>query len=318
MKLNYNNMKKLVCVLAVAAGLTACQMNYEKTKSGFTYKIAKGKGGEKLKPGAFLKFNISYTIPEKNDTTLNSTFGKVPVYAPYDTSARSRYSFMEVLSQCNVGDSITFTLSVDTLKKMGAIQAYDKTFSRGGQILGKVKIIKQFASENDVMADYQNEMQLETQREVATLEQQLKKEGVKVQKTKNGAFVEITEPGDASLKADSGKQAAVMYRGYLQSNKQVFDTNMDSSKGHTDPYVLTVGAGQAIRGWDEALPYFGKGGKGKVYIPPMLGYGPQGNQGIPPFSTLVFDIEIKDVKTPAPAPAAPAAPVPGAPAQGGK
>jgi FKBP-type peptidyl-prolyl cis-trans isomerase len=316
MKLNYNNMKKLVCVLAVAAGLTACQMNYEKTKSGFTYKIAKGKGGEKLKPGAFLKFNISYTIPEKNDTTLNSTFGKVPVYAPYDTSARSRYSFMEVLSQCNVGDSITFTLSVDTLKKMGAIQAYDKTFSRGGQILGKVKIIKQFASENDVMADYQNEMQLETQREVATLEQQLKKEGVKVQKTKNGAFVEITEPGDASLKADSGKQAAVMYRGYLQSNKQVFDTNMDSSKGHTDPYVLTVGAGQAIRGWDEALPYFGKGGKGKVYIPPMLGYGPQGNQGIPPFSTLVFDIEIKDVKTPAPA--APAAPVPGAPAQGGK
>jgi FKBP-type peptidyl-prolyl cis-trans isomerase len=72
---------------------------------------------------------------------------------------------------------------------------------------------------------------------------------------------------------------------------------MDSSKGHTDPIEVNVGKKQVIQGWEEALPYFGKGGKGKIFIPAMLGYGPQAmGADIPAFSDLIFDIEILDVK----------------------
>ena len=87
-----------------------------------------------------------------------------------------------------------------------------------------------------------------------------------------------------------------MYKGYLQSNGKVFDTNIDTSKGHTDPIQIPVGSRGAIQGFAEGLPYFGKGGKGKILIPAMLGYGstPQGAD-IPAYSNLVFDIEVLNV-----------------------
>jgi FKBP-type peptidyl-prolyl cis-trans isomerase len=305
-------MKQLLLVAAAAVAFSACQVKYEKTKSGLLYKITKGSGGEKLKGGDFIKFNISYSMPDK-DTVLNSTYGKIPGFTMVDTSERSKFSFMEVLPMCAVGDSITFNMSIDTLKKLGAIPDYDKTFTKGGQIHGTVKILGRFKSEAETTADYQKEVEIEKNREVAALEAYIAKKGEKAQKTKSGAFVVVEAAGDQTAKADSGKQVSVMYKGYLQSTGKVFDTNMDSSMHHTDPLTLNVGTGQVIKGWDEALPYLAKGGKGKIYIPAMLGYGPQGNQGIPPFSNLVFEVEIKDVKdAPAPPPA-PAMPAPAAP-----
>lgn len=301
-------MKHLLLVAAAAVAFSSCQVKYEKTKSGLLYKITKGKGGEKLKAGDFIKFNIAFTMPDK-DTTLNSTFGKIPGFTMVDTSERVKFSFMELLPKCSVGDSITFNMSIDTLKKLGAIPEYNATFTKGGQIHGVVKVLASYKSEADVNTAYQKEVELETEREVKAIEDHLAKKGLKGQKTKSGAFVVVENAGDQAAKADSGKQVSVMYKGYLQEdNSKVFDTNMDTTKGHTDPLVLVVGAGRVIKGWDEGLPYFAKGGKGKIYIPAMLAYGPQGNQGIPPFSNLVFDVEIKDVTVAPPAPAMPAMP----------
>src|SRR4030095_11931824 len=123
-------------------------------------------------------------------------------------------------------------------------------------------------------------------------------------KTTTGACAVLDNPGDQSLKADSGKLVTVMYKGYLQSNGKVFDTNMDTTKGHTDPIQVAVGSRRSIAGWKEALPYLGKGAKGKILVPAMLGYGPQ-DQGseIPAFSNLIFDVEILNVEDmPAPTP----------------
>ncbi|WP_158559417.1 FKBP-type peptidyl-prolyl cis-trans isomerase [Deminuibacter soli] len=313
-------------LLGVAAfamfAMTACQgVNYEKTKSGLTYKIIKGKGGEKLKGGTAIKFNIFIGIPEA-DTTFATTFDKMPGFLTVDSSQRGRGTFMELLPLCSVGDSLIFKYSVDTLKKLGAIPDYNKTFTRGGFITGRIKILKAYKAEADMVADYQNEVQSETNREIATIEGDLSKMGVKAQKSKKGTFVVVSNPGDQSNKADSGKQALVMYRGYLFNakggEKKVFDTNMDTTKGHTQPYPVVVGQSQVIAGWHEALPFFGKGGKGTIYVPAMLGYQNQAMPGIPAYSTLVFDIEVTDVTTPAPAAAQPGFPGGAMPQQPGQ
>lgn len=288
----------LLMVAAMAMLATSCQVNYEKTKSGLVYKIHHGKNGEAIKPGQFVKFNIEYSIPEKKDTILNSTYGKIPGYGQVDTSARVAYSFMELLPLCKEGDSVVFTISVDTLKKLNPSFEYNELLTRGGKIQGKLSVLKVFKNENEVQQDYEAELKKEMEREVNYLQQYLAKKGVKAQKTKNGTFVEIQTFGDtATAKADSGKQVTIMYKGYVLESNKVFDTNMDTTKGHTEPLQLVLGQGRVIPGWEEGIPYFGKGGKGKLYIPAMMGYGMQGaGADVPPYANLVFEVEVTDVK----------------------
>ena len=71
---------------------------------------------------------------------------------------------------------------------------------------------------------------------------------------------------------------------------------------------------QVIPGWTEGLQKIGKGGKIRLFVPPDLAYGDAVRPGIPPASTLVFEVEVLDFKpTPPPAPATPATPAPATP-----
>lgn len=289
-------MKKIMLAALAAVVLASCQVNYEKAPSGLVYKIIRGKGGDKVEPGKFVKFNIEYSLPDK-DSVINTSYGKLPGYSMVDSSARAAYSFMEILPKCNVGDSAVIVFSIDSLKNRNMLD-YNDIFKKGGTIQCVFKVLQVFKTEADVTADYQKETDLENQKQVKAAEDYVAKKGWKAQKTKSGAFVIIENPGDVANKADSGKVAAVMYKGYLAEDAtKVFDTNMDSSKGHTDPYTLIVGTRSVIQGWDESLPFFGKGGTGKIVVPAFMAYGAQGAPpDIPANANLVFDIQVVEVK----------------------
>ena len=295
-------MKKAIIAIAAVVALASCHANYEKTPSGLVYKIFPGKGGLKLADAKFVKLDIAYILKRSGkDSVLNSTFGKFPQYSPIDTSAKATYSYMEILHYCSVGDSVEFTLSADTLRKNNLNLPLD-IFPKGDLIKGKMKILNAFKTREDIMADVAKEQDLQKAKEAKDIENYIANKHWNAQKTKNGAYVVVDQPGQGA-KADTGKVATVKYRGFFMTDeKNIFDTNMDSSKGHaSDGYPVTVGAHGVIPGWEEALPYFAKGGKGKVIVPSALGYGPQPYNGIPGGSILVFDLEIVDVKDAPPA-----------------
>ncbi|MFY0571870.1 FKBP-type peptidyl-prolyl cis-trans isomerase [Archangium lansingense] len=92
--------------------------------------------------------------------------------------------------------------------------------------------------------------------------------------------------------AKSGKTVTVHYVGTL-TNGSKFDSSRDRGQGFT----FRLGAGQVIQGWDMGVDGMKVGGVRKLTIPPELGYGAGGFPPvIPPNSTLVFEVELLDVR----------------------
>lgn len=112
-------------------------------------------------------------------------------------------------------------------------------------------------------------------------------------KTELGTYVDIQEKGGEPAK--EGQVMSVKYTGKLLDGT-TFDSNVDSAFHHTEPYNITIGRGGSIQGFEDGLKQFGKGGKGVIYIPSVLGYGTHGSGKIKPNSNLMFEIEVLDVK----------------------
>lgn len=93
--------------------------------------------------------------------------------------------------------------------------------------------------------------------------------------------------------AKSGQRVSVHYVGTLQSDGSKFDSSRDRGQ----PFTFSLGAGQVIKGWDQGVAGMKVGGLRKLTIPPDLGYGARGYPPvIPANSTLVFEVELIDVK----------------------
>ncbi len=118
------------------------------------------------------------------------------------------------------------------------------------------------------------------------LSENSKNEGVEV--TASGLQYEVLQEGYGERPVDTSKVLA-HYEGTL-INGQKFDSSYD--RGEPIEFPLNG----VIAGWTEGLQLMKVGAKYKFYIPYNLGYGERGTRGIPPYSTLIFTVELKDIR----------------------
>ena len=113
--------------------------------------------------------------------------------------------------------------------------------------------------------------------------------------TPSGLKITDTQVGSGA-EAKNGQNCVMHYTGWLYENGakgQKFDSSLDRGQ----PFSFALGTGQVIKGWDEGVAGMKAGGKRTLIIPPELGYGAQGAGGvIPPNATLMFDVELLEVK----------------------
>jgi len=94
----------------------------------------------------------------------------------------------------------------------------------------------------------------------------------------------------------TGQTCVMHYTGWLYVNGAK-GAKFDSSLDRGTPFEFPIGTHRVIPGWDEGVATMRVGGKRTLIIPPELGYGARGAGGvIPPNATLIFDVELLDVK----------------------
>lgn len=115
----------------------------------------------------------------------------------------------------------------------------------------------------------------------------------------NSGLQEIKELSAQDLKVGTGSAAVsqgdtivVHYVGLLTDGKK-----FDSSYDRKSPFSVEIGKGAVIKGFEEGVKGMKIGGKRRIFIPSELGYGAKGQGSIPPNSSLIFDVELLEIKS---------------------
>ena len=164
-------------------------------------------------------------------------------------------------------------------------------------IIKKVKVIRigEAAKSFNAPKNFENYISEKSKADILRAEaekESLEKLSEGMQETESGLKYKISKEGTGP-NAKKDDLLSVHY-----SLKLVDGSEIDSSLTRGTPIEFTCGVGQVIKGWDEAMQLLNKGSKARLIIPSELGYGAvgAGNGVIPPNATLIFDVELVDIK----------------------
>lgn len=180
-----------------------------------------------------------------------------------------------------MGDS-TLTMNIDVIKKA----LYSAIEKKELQITDQqASSLLQTIVEKKQAAQMEQQFGAKKKEGEAFLAQNKTRAGVTT--TASGLQYEVIKEGKGA-KASATDQVKVHYVGTLLDG-----TKFDSSIDRKEPAVFPVNG--VIKGWGEAIQLMTVGSKYRLFIPQDLAYGPRGNQGIPPFSTLIFEVELLEI-----------------------
>ena len=299
-------MKKLVIVLGLAVtGLAGCK-NFEKGEGDMLYKIHTDKSGETIKEGDFVAFKA-----------IEKTEGDSVLYSSYDYDRPSllvkeksvfKGDLFAALGLLSEGDSATFKINIDSMvQKMGRPQPSDTTKKylvytiKIDKVIPKGKLTDSLFR-GKIDAFLKTEMDQAKTGEATKIKAYVSSKSLKPTVTASGLNYVVSTQGSGP-KANPGDTVLVNYTGMFLSGK-VFDSSLAevAKKNGTfnpqrpyEPLKLPVGMNGSIAGFEEGLMLLPKGAKATLILPSSLAYGEQGNQGIPPFTPLIFEVDVVNI-----------------------
>jgi FKBP-type peptidyl-prolyl cis-trans isomerase len=204
---------------------------------------------------------------------------------------------MEGLKMMHIGDSASFIVSADSFflvsnkldKLPPGMKAGDELIFHVGlvDIQSEQETMKRLEALRTQMNAQQKEMMDRNQsEEPAAIEAYLKRKNLVGKPSATGLYVFETAKGNGP-KVKKGQKVTMQYTGYLLNGKK-----FDSSFDHGQPFTFTLGAHEVIEGWEEGVATMNVGSSATFVVPSVLGYGSNGQGPIPPFSPLVFEVQL--------------------------
>jgi len=264
-------------------GACAGQSGFKKTASGFEYNLLKDDTeGRTVKMGDFLTLNMSFAT--MNDSSLFNTFSnKEPLNFKLQESLFNG-AINEGLMMMSEGDSAQFLVPAS---KVYGDQLPE--FLKADDKLKYTVSMMKVASATEQQKEMEASMAAQIGKDDEALTAYIKEKGYKAEKTENGLYYVVNKEGNGQF-PKAGQKVKVHYTGTLLNGEK-----FDSSKDRDKEFEFPLGQGRVIKGWDEGIPKFSKGGSGILLIPSSLGYGTRGaGPKIPANAPLIFEIELID------------------------
>jgi FKBP-type peptidyl-prolyl cis-trans isomerase FkpA len=307
--------KQLLSLVTMLASFTAMAQTaegYTSADDGMEYKIFSDGKKDVLKNGEFMEIHFTSIIKGMNiDSILNSTRDQgMPQIIPFDSTSLPP-SYYKIFALLRDGDSLsTRTITDSIISKQPQGQPLPAFIKSGMFIYTNIKIVNVYKTQAEADKVRQANMAIQEaiakEKEAAQiiiddkiLSEYLAANKIMAIKSPKGSYVQITKLG-VGAKLNNTQFVKVKYKGKTLDGN-IFDTNMDDSKGHTDPLLVNLTndmslGGGVIPGMADAFLMMQKGTKAVMYIPSTLGYGARGAGGdIPPNTNLVFEVEVLSV-----------------------
>lgn len=288
MRKNFFLLSALFLMLSLLTGCSNAPKGYQATDNGLYYRLFTNNGGENPQIGDLLELTMSCSV---NDTVviLPLTKNIIPMAEPSFWS-----DFVEGFSMMHKGDSASFIVDIDSsFVNLFGYNTLPPQFSSTDIMRFEVRL-DDFYPESEfrfrMIENIKKNYPAETEKAASELNAYLEKNGVVAQPTSTGLYYVKTQDGTGE-KPSKGSTVKAHYTGYLLDGT-VFDTSIERG----EPIEFVLGVGQVIPGWDEGIALMSKGEKAVLYIPYYLAYGDRDLGVIPPFSNLVFEVELIDFK----------------------
>jgi FKBP-type peptidyl-prolyl cis-trans isomerase FkpA len=297
---------KILMAAAIIAALVSCKSGgdsrfpgYEVTENGAFFRMDKaGDGKTALNKGDVIF--IHHTMTTDKDSVLYDykTMGQPgQPYAMRMGPPVYKGDMFEMMYKLHIGDSASFAMRVDSMFEKYYKQPIPKFLDAKGFIIYHVKIDSAYASTKVDEIEKKNRAMQEAYIEKAKnaedslINKYLADNKMTIKPTASGLYVDVKTKGKGAV-VKKGDNIEVKYKGML-TDGHVFDTSERSQ----EPVVFAIGVQQVIPAWDEAVVGTTVGSKMILVTPSKLAYGPRGNQGIPPYAPLIFEIEVIGIKS---------------------
>ena len=292
--MNFKIMSAIITIVVVLVNVSCQSEDFLVSEDGYQYRYVKKGTGQIPQNGEVAVYNMSYK--DENDSLLFESPNHQPAMVPCDTMQWNMmgplYKAFGIIKE---GDSILVKIPTKTLFSESFRAAIPPSLNPEGEItfyIGLTKVL----SESEARAEAQRMREQEQaamlaageeqmEKDIEIIDNYLKENDISAQSTESGLryVVDVEGTGNHPQPGDS---VSVRYAGTL----------LDGTEFDAGVYTFPVGRGQAIQGWDLGVPLFKKGGKGTLYVPSPLAYGPRARSAvIKANSILKFDIELLEI-----------------------
>ncbi|MBK0377833.1 FKBP-type peptidyl-prolyl cis-trans isomerase [Mucilaginibacter segetis] len=300
-------MRKNLMFIAIATlGLASCKGGFKQLDGGVLYNIHEDKSGPTIQPGDFMSLNL--IMKTEGDSVLGSTYEIGTPSTNVMPKEQRKGDITAAFLKLSEGDSATVKLTIDSILKKGVPRPPG---IKGKYIVYEVKVEKVIPKGNLTDSVFQAKisdyLKAEADKikaaEPAKLKKYVEDNKLKTTITPSGLQYVITKPGTGPTAAN-GDTAVVNYTCKLLSGKFIQSSIKEvaiKEKAQIDPRQpfepihIPIGEGKVIKGWDEGLLLLNKGAKATFIIPSNLAWDEQGAPSIPPYSPVVFDVEMVDI-----------------------